>query len=104
MKRYHTLAQAFSFSVNRTLGDYFDQQGIKYDLGADQLGELRKYGYRAGGAILSDNTLIKRYVVLLDEHELSAIMLCVDHVQVIRNRTYANTLNKIRGWFKWFLK
>lgn len=104
MKQYYTLAQGLSFSVNRALGDYFDEQGIKYDIGADMIGELKKYGYRPGPAIITDNEIVKKYVVLLDDHELSAIKLCVDDVQVIKNRSFAKNLNKLRWWFRWFLR
>jgi len=104
MKQYYTLAQGLSFSVNRTLGDYFDEQDIKYDLGADMVGELKLYGYRPGPAIISNNDIVKKYVVLLDDHELSAIKLCVDDVQIIKNRSLAKSLNKLRWYFRWFLK
>jgi hypothetical protein len=43
-------------------------------------------------------------VVLIEEEELSAIMLSVGGVSVIQNRPYINAKNKIRGMFKWIVR
>lgn len=103
MKRYYTFAQSLRDNF-RSLGDYLNEQGIKYDLTVDYITELKKCEFKAGPGIFIHTDLIKTYIVLLDEHELSAIMLCVDGVQIIRNRIFEDIVNHIRYYFKWILK
>lgn len=100
MKQYFTLVQAFT-PDHRSLADYLDDQGIHYVLGADLYEELKKFGLY--DANLTTGTLLKTYRVLIDEHELSAIMLSVDGVTKIQNRTEVAIQNKIRGYFSWIL-
>jgi hypothetical protein len=99
MKKYYTLVQAFQ-PENRSLSEYLENQGIVYKLGADFSEELKEYGFNY---TVSSGTLLKTFRVLIEEHELSAIILSVDGVSVIRNRPFLNILNKIRGYFSWIL-
>ena len=100
MKQYYTLVQSFSPDNNKWLGDFLNDQGIEYDLGADFAGELKDLGYKNSNPA----ELLKIYTVLIEEHELSAIMLAVGGVTVVRNRPYENTRNKIRNMFRWILR
>ncbi len=104
MKQYFTLTQTFLLGNrdNMVLEEYFRGQGIPFDIGAELAGDMRSKGFKIRGDV-TDGTLLKRYTVLLDEHELSAISLSVDGVQIVRNTTYIDRKNKVRGWFKWFL-
>jgi hypothetical protein len=101
VKQYYTLIQSFSPTHNKWLGDYLNDQEIEYDLGADFASELTVFGYNNIG---NPAELLKKYVVLIEEEELSAIMLCVGGVSVIQNRPFINAKNKIRGMFKWVLR
>lgn len=100
MKQYFTLVQAFT-PENRSLREYLNTQCIEYTIGADLYEELKEYGYR--DSISKTGTLLKTYRVLIDEHELSAIMLSVDGVTSIKNRTGVKLQNRIRGYFSWIL-
>jgi hypothetical protein len=107
MKQYYTLVQAFT-PTGRSLGEYLDQQGILYTLGADLYEELKKYGYiNSSSYTISgytiDGKILKTYKALIDEHELTAIKLSVDGVDIIRNRFSLNLLNKVRSYFSWIL-
>jgi hypothetical protein len=99
VKQYYTLVQPFQSEANRDLGHYLKSQDIDYTVGADTVEELRKYGCRASWDIY----MMYKYVVLIEEHELSAISLCISDVDVIRNRSEIDLKNKIRSYFKWFL-
>lgn len=99
MKQYYTLIQAFQ-PENISLPDYLDQQGIDYTLGAEFCEDLREFGFKVP---IVAGTLMKKYVVLIEEHELSAIMLSVDGVSVIQNRSGVKVQNKIRSYFSWIL-
>jgi alcohol dehydrogenase YqhD (iron-dependent ADH family) len=101
VKQYYTLIQSFSPAHDKWLGVYLNDQGIEYDLGADFAGELTFLGYNGIG---NPAELLKKYVVLIEEEELSAIMLSVGGVSVIQNRPYINAKNKIRGMFKWIVR
>jgi len=102
MKQYYTLVQAFSPENDKHLEDFLREQGIDFDLGADIASELKEFGYKElSGA--HPMALLKKYTVLIEEHELSAIMLSVGGVTVIRNRPAVNAKNKVRGMFKWIL-
>jgi hypothetical protein len=100
MRQYYTLIQAFTPEY-RSLAEYLDSQGIEYTLGADFAQELKEFGYINPSK--TSNDLVKKYTVLIDEHELSAIKLSVDGVSIIQNRASVNTLNTARKYFKWFL-
>jgi len=100
MKQYYTLVQAF-VPFGRPLGEYLDEQGITYTLGADFSEELKKYGYIDPSGI--SGKLQKTYKVLIDEHELSAIKLSVDGVDIIQNRSSLKLQNKVRSYFSWIL-
>lgn len=103
MRKYHTLAQAYSNSEsNMSLGEYFSNQGIEYQIGADLASELVKFGFVPGDLDHHD-ALVKKYTVLIDESELTAIKLSVDGVQIINTSSTNQRLNKVRGWFSWFL-
>lgn len=100
MKQYFTLVQAF-IPDHRPLGDYLDEQGIEYKLGADRYDELKMFGYFDPNA--NSASILKTFTVLIDEHELSAIKLSVDGVHVVQNRSAVKAQNKVRGYFSWFL-
>ncbi len=100
MKQYFTLVQAFT-PDHRALGEYLESQGIEYVLSADLYEELKDFGYYDPKC--TTGTLLKTYRVLIDEHELSAIMLSVDGVTNIKNRPGVKAHNKIRGYFSWIL-
>lgn len=100
MKQYYTIIQNFIPS-GRSLGEYLDEQGIHYTLGADFSEDLKEFGY------IDPNTDPKQlkeiFRVLIDEHELSAIKLSVGGVDIIQNRSGLNLKNKIRSCFSWFV-
>lgn len=98
MKQYYTLIQDFTPANDRNLADYLDEQGIKFHLGAEFSTALKEVGYRPES---DANKLMRRCTVLIDEHELSAIMLSVGGVSVVGNSPTVNLKNKVRGWFKW---
>lgn len=100
MKQYFTLVQAF-IPDHRSLGDYLDEQGIEYKLGADRYDELKMFGYYDPNA--KYDSILKTFTVLIDEHELSAIKLVVDGVHVVKNRPAVNAHNKVRSYFSWIL-
>src|SRR6187402_3085157 len=100
MKQYYTLIQVFN-PEHRKLEEYLDEQGIKYELGADFAEELLKAGHVKPKA--EYGTLMKKYVVLIEEHELTAIMLSVDGVEVVANRNSVKFQNTVRGYFSWIL-
>lgn len=104
MRKYFTLVQEFDPSNHgdSELGTYLTNQGIVFQLGADFNYELCPFGYQCPPG--SDQQLLKTYTVLIEEHELSAIMLSVGGVQVIQNRNSVNRKNKVRSMFSWFVK
>jgi hypothetical protein len=100
MKQYFTLVQAFQ-PTHRGLGEYLEEQGIEYSLGADRYDELKMYGFYDANA--SPESILKTFKVLIDEHELSAIKLSVDGVHMVQNRSGVKAQNKVRSYFSWFL-
>ena len=107
MKLYHTLVQPL-FTDDRDLERFFINQGIKYHLGGDRQEDLREYGFTIDGfgevhPLTGQATIVGKYVVLLDESDLSAIKLSIPEVQIIRNRAWYNFVNTVRGYFSWFL-
>jgi hypothetical protein len=103
MRQYYTLVQPFTSEGELALGEYLEQSGITAHIGAEIASELTEYGFdknRGSGM----HMLLKKYVVLLEEHELTAIKLTIDNIQVLENRPAVNLQNKVRGYFKWFLK
>lgn len=100
MKQYYTLVQSF-IPENLSLGDYLEDRGIKYELGAERYDELQALGYYNPGT--DRESIMKTFRVLIEEHELSAIMLSVDGVSKIQNRPGTDLRNKIRSQFSWFL-
>jgi hypothetical protein len=98
VKQYYTLIQEFIPTNDRNLCDYLDEQGIQFDVGAEFTTELKEVGYRA---ITDGDKLMRKCTVLIEEHELSAIMLSVGGVTVVGNRPFVDMKNKVRGWFKW---
>jgi hypothetical protein len=100
MKQYYTLIQAFQ-PDGRNLQDYLEEQGIKYEVGADFAEDLLKQGHNQMSAWYG--TLFKKFVVLIEEHELSAIKLCIDGIEVVPNRNGVKLQNRVRGYFSWIL-
>ena len=108
MKQYYTLTQDYiPENGGKTIGEYLDDQNIKYNVGADFNTDLKKFGYAEVFSYRvtapSGERLVSVYRVLLDEHELTAIKLCVNGVIIIRNRLSINLMNKIRRYFSWIL-
>lgn len=103
MKKYFTLVQEFDPSNHgdSALGTYLTDQGIVFTLGADFNHELSLFGYKCPPG--TEQQLLKTYTVLIEEHELSAIMLSVGGIQVIQNRNSVNRKNKVRSMFSWFV-
>lgn len=102
MRKYYTLIQSFHHENERDLAEYLVSNKIDFDLGADFASELRPFGFTTTEG--KEKDLLKKFVVLVEEYELSAIQLSVGGVTVIRNRTGVEMLNKLRGCFKWFVK
>lgn len=104
MKQYYTLIQDF-IPGGKFLGDYLDEQGILYTVGADFSEDLKEFGYidPNSGPGSAHEQLKKIFRVLIDEHELSAIKLSVGGVDIIQNRSGLNLKNKIRSCFSWFV-
>jgi len=100
MKQYYTLVQGFQ-PEHKDLQEYLDEQGIHYKVGADFAGEFSKSGQIKLN--VDYNTLLKKYTVLIEDHELSAIMLSVDGVHVVDNRNSIKFQNTVRGYFSWIL-
>jgi len=100
MKQYYTLVQAFT-PEHRSLTEYLETLNINYEIGADLYEELKEFGYYNSSAKTGD--LLKTFRVLIDEHELSAIMLSVDGVSSIKNRSGVKLRNKVRSYFSWIL-
>jgi hypothetical protein len=99
MKQYYTLIQAFQ-PDGKNLQDYLEEQGIKYEVGADFAEDLLKKELQSSAWY---GTLFKKFIVLIEEHELSAIKLCIDGIQVVPNRNGVKLQNKVRGYFSWIL-
>lgn len=107
MRSYYTLVQPL-FTEDRDLEEYLKNQGVKFKLGADRQEELVDYGFTISNdgkihPVTGNREMIATYVVLLDEADLSAIKLSIPEVQIIKNRTWPNFVNTVRGWFSWFL-
>lgn len=101
MKQYYTLIQEFVPTNERSLSEYLTEQGIEHEVGADFADEfISKNHYLIPNA---SDKLMSKCTVLIEEHELSAIMLSVGGVTVVNNRPFINTKNKVRGWFKWIV-
>lgn len=100
MKKYHTLVQAFTPETDRLLGEYLTDQGIEYSLGADLESELTGFSVYPKQHPLQDR-LLKKYTVLIEEHELSAIMLSVGGVSVVDNDRSAKIKNAVRTKIGW---
>lgn len=98
MKQYYTLIQEFVPTNERRLSEYLTEQGIVHEVGADFADEFKKLGY-----YMSTDKLMLKCTALIEEHELSAIMLSVGGVTVVDNRPFINAKNKVRGWFKWIV-
>lgn len=103
MKQHYTLAQDYISNANKTIGQYLTEQGIEFQIGADLAGDLV---HTSGYINNTDNSshLVSRYTALLDEHELTAIKMAVDGVQIINNSPYVQRKNKVRGMFSWFVE
>jgi hypothetical protein len=101
VKQYYTLIQEFVPTNKRSLNEYLIEQGIEHEVGADFAEDFRKLGYNLPN--MHPDELMSKCIVLIEEHELSAIMLSVDGVTIVDNRPFIDTKNKVRGWFKWFL-
>lgn len=71
---------------------------IKYHISAEFADDLQM---SHGGYSPPVNSLMKKYVVLVEEHELSAIKLSVDGIEVVGNRPFINFKNTLRGLFIW---
>lgn len=100
MKQYVTLIAEFH-AETEDFFQYLSRQNIKYRVGGELAVELKKYGFIPNNKI--SNTFLLRYVVLIEEYELSAILLTYDNISLIRNRPFLNFKNKIRNYFKWIL-
>lgn len=107
MRQYYTLVQPFVGEGELSLEEYLAESRIQADVGADLASELVEFGFKITSETCSNNvpgdTLLKRYIVLLEEHELTAIKLTLDNVQVLENRPAVELHNKVRGCFKWIL-
>jgi len=101
MKQYYTLIQEFVPTNERSLSEYLTEQGIEHEVGADFSEEFRRRGYHV--PTMQDDKLMSRCIALIEEHELSAIMLSVGGITVVDNRPFINIKNKVRGWFKWIV-
>jgi hypothetical protein len=102
MKRYYTLLQSFHHENDRGLDEYLATNDIDFKIGADFASELKLFGYTPPPGHEKD--LLKKYIVLIEEHELSAIQLSVGGVTIIKNRPEVEFKNKVRGYFSWILK
>lgn len=101
MKQYYTLIQEFVPTNERNLSEYLTEQGIEHEVGADFADEfISKNHYLMPNA---PDKLMSKCTALIEEHELSAIMLSVGGVTVVDNRPFINTKNKVRRWFKWIV-
>lgn len=100
MKKYHTLVQAFTPQTDRLLDEYLTDQGIEYSLGADLESELKGYSVYPKSHPMQDR-LLKKYTVLIEDHELSAIMLSVGGVVVVDNDKVARIKNTVRDKIGW---
>jgi hypothetical protein len=101
VKQHYTLIQEFIPTNERSLSEYLTEQDIEHEVGADFSDEfISKHHYLVPNA--SDKLMLK-CIALIDEHELSAIMLSVGGVTVVKNRPFIDAKNKVRGWFRWFL-
>ena len=100
MKKYYTLVQPFN-EQGTTLAEYFRRQDIPFSLGADRVDELMKLGFSDPN--LDNDAIVKRYIVLLEEHELTAIQLTLDHVQILSNEPMTERRNQLRKAFAWFV-
>ena len=98
MKLYYTLTQDF-IAAPPEIGPYLRSHGIKYNVGGDMQEELAPFGYKVSGT-----SMVLVYVVLIEEYELSAIFLQFNNIQLIRNRKFVDIKNKLRKFFKWFIK
>lgn len=100
MKMYYTLVQDFTPNGDKDLGLYLLNQDIEYEVGADFAEELRSRGFTGAAS----NRLLRKYTVLIEEHELTAIMLSVTGVAMIRNDKTHSVLNFVRKIIKWVLR
>jgi hypothetical protein len=99
MKLFYTLIQPFGSDENR-LDKYFISMGIKYRMGADIPGDILMPMDRLVKS--KDNPLLYyKYLVLLDESDLTAISLRFSNFQLAENRPWPNFLNKIRKVLAW---
>jgi hypothetical protein len=101
VKQYYTLIQEFAHTNERSLSEYLTEQGIRHEVGADFADEFISKNHYMVPAL--PDKLMSKCIVLIEEHELSAIMLSVGGVSVVDNRPFINTKNKVRGWFKWIV-
>ena len=123
MKKYYTLIQPFLIGKDQdtSLTDFLYDRNIPFHIGgvfgdeqlyseyypADWTSTASYFKYAGNSSItfaVEDNlNLLRKFVILLDEHELSAIKLSVDNVTIIRNTRYYEFVNKVRSIFKWFI-
>jgi hypothetical protein len=102
MKKYYTILQPFDSSPERSLSEYLDEQGMKYSLGGSLSSELREANFRHEFDVMGiEHRIIKRYEVLLDEHELSGIKLTIENLLIIDNSPSVERKNKFRKMFSW---
>jgi hypothetical protein len=104
MKKYYTLVQIFTPQTDRCLGEYLEEQGIEFELGADFESELLPFGYAKSRLPNGKDELLKKYTILIEDHELSAIMLSVGGVKQVGNRPFVTAKNKLRSCLGWFDK
>jgi len=93
MKLYYTLVQRFCPGDDRDLEEFFLNNKIKFKLSADFAGDLTHDG---AYSVYTATEFVKTYTVLIEEHELSAIMLSVGGVIVVDNRRSFNIKNSMR--------
>lgn len=101
MKQYYTLVHVFNDTNHRILSEYLDEQNIYYTVGADFSDELEEFGYV--NPSVKWGTLLKTYIILVEDYELSAIMLSVGGIDIIKNRPAIRVRNIIRRYFSWVL-
>lgn len=99
MKLYYTLIQKFCHDDDRSLYEFFLNNKIKFKLSADFARDLTHNG---SYSVYSPTQFVKTYTVLIEEHELSAIMLSVGGVVVVDNSNSINRKNNIRKFLRMF--
>ena len=94
--------QKFNDGDSYKLSQWLTNNGIQYHLSAEFASDLREFGYSP--AISDSKDFLSKYVILIEEHELTALQLSISGVTIIENRKSIRIKNKIREIFSWMLK